>query len=191
MKKDVWTNTKTLVEFGTNGPLGSPRAWFRRALDSNNIDDVTFKDGSLTSYEISVAGIWYRPCSVPITGMHRELFRFYKIPQAHSITRAKSTVPMVSAIGMCAAVPLDEVVSWLQVYRDHGATFTWWSIPQDRAVRAAQPIVSNRRRTDHNEVFKLLDSGRNTQQISEIMNLPKPNIAYIAKKWREKQNVQT
>lgn len=189
MKQDVWTNTKTLVESGVNGPLGSPRAWFRRALDTHNIDAVTFQDGSLTPHEISVAGIWYRPCSVPITGMYRELFRFFEIPEAHNISRPSHLVPGVRAIGMCAAVPMSEIVKWVKIYKDHGATFTWWKKPEDRSPRVAKSVVSERRRTDHTEVFKLLDLGRTRNQISEILGLPKPNIDYIVKKW-EKMNVK-
>ena len=186
MEQDKWTNTKTQVVYGTNGVLGSPRAWLRRALDVVNVADMTFETGTLTAHEISVAGIWYRPCSVPITGMHRELFRFYNVPKPNSIVRATHLVPVVPVIGMCAAVPMSEVLYWLQVYKEHGAAFTWWNTPQDLAVRAAKIAV--RRRTDHEQVFKLLDAGLTKTAICEQLDLPMPNLDYIAKKW-QKQNV--
>lgn len=181
MKQDRWTNTRTLVEYGTNGALGSPRSWIRRALDSTNVADMTFEPGSLTPHEISVAGIWYRPCSVPITGMYRELFRFFKIPKPELIVRATHLVPVVPVIGMCAAVPMDEVVKWVQIYKNHGAAFTWWNAPQDVAVRAAKAV--NRRRTDHEQVFRLLDAGLTRTAICEQLDLPMPNLDYIVKKW--------
>ena len=187
MKQDRWINTKTQVEYGTNGALGSPRAWFRRALDSTNVADMTFEPGSLTGHEISVAGIWYRPCSVPITGMHRELFRFFKVPRPELIVRAAHLVPVEPVIGLCAAVPMSEVMQWIQVYKMHGAAFTWWNAPQDIAVRTAKSV--NRRRTDHEQVFALLDAGLTRIAISEQLDLPLPNLDYIAKKWRLKQNV--
>jgi len=186
MKQDRWTNTKTQVEYGTNGALGSPRSWFRRALDSNNVADISFEPGALTPHEISVAGIWYRPCSVPITGMHRELFRFFKIPERHNIARARNLVPNVSVIGMCAAVPMHEVTHWIRVYREHGAAFTWWNTPEDVAIRAAKTVT--RRRTDHEQVFALLDAGLTRNAICEQLDLPMPNLIYIVKKW-EQQNV--
>jgi hypothetical protein len=187
MKQDRWINTKTQVELGTNGALGSPRAWFRRALDSTNVADMTFEPGSLTGHEISVAGIWYRPCSVPITGMHRELFRFFKVPKPELIVRAAHLVPVMPVIGLCAAVPMHEVMQWIQIYKAHGAAFTWWNAPQDIAVRTAKSV--NRRRTDHEQVFALLDAGLTRIAISEQLDLPLPNLDYIAKKWRLKQNV--
>jgi hypothetical protein len=187
MKQDRWINTKTQVELGTNGALGSPRAWFRRALDSTNVADMTFEPGSLTAHEISVAGIWYKPCSVPITGMHRELFRFFKVPRPELIVRAAHLVPVMPVIGLCAAVPMHEVMHWIQIYKAHGAAFTWWNAPQDIAVRTAKSV--NRRRTDHEQVFALLDAGLTRIAISEQLDLPLPNLDYIAKKWRLKQNV--
>ena len=186
MKQDRWINTKTQVEYGTNGALGSPRAWFRRALDSTNVADMTFESGSLTGHEISVAGIWYRPCSVPITGMHRELFRFFQVPKPELIVRATHLVPVQPVIGMCAAVPMHEVTHWLRVYRESGAVFTWWNTPQDVAVRAVKSAA--RRRTDHEQVFRLLDAGLTRTAICEQLDLPMPNLDYIARKW-QRQNV--
>jgi hypothetical protein len=185
MKQDRWINTKTQVEYGTNGALGSPRAWLRRALDAPTLDDVTFQPGSLTPHEISIAGIWYKPCSVPITGMYRELFRFFEIPAEHQIHRPRTLVPNVPAIGMCAAVPVSEVMKWLKVYREHGATYTWWNVPDERALRAVRPSPVVRRNTDHNQVYKLLDSGKTRRQISEIMDLPLANVDYIVGKWKK------
>jgi len=186
MKQDRWSNTKTQVEYGTNGALGSPRAWIRRALDFNNVADMTFEPGSLTPPEISVAGIWYRPCSVPITGRHRELFRYFQAPEQHNMAKNRNIVPLVSVIGMCAAVPLAEVMTWIQVYKTHGAAFTWWNAPQDSAVRAVK--LASRRRTDHEQVFALLDAGLTRIAISEQLDLPMPNLDYIARKW-QRQNV--
>jgi len=183
MKQDRWINTKTQVEYGTNGALGSPRAWLRRALDVPTLDDVTFQPGSLTQQEISVAGIWYRPCSVPITGMYRELFRFFEIPAEHQIHRPRTLVPQVPAIGLCAAVPVSEVMKWIRVYQQHGAAYTWWNVPHSPDVKPPKSETSTRRVTDHGQVFKLLDSGRTKRQICEIMDLPMPNVEYIAKKW--------
>jgi hypothetical protein len=186
MKQDRWTNTKTQVEYGTNGALGSPRAWIRRALDFNNVADMTFEPGSLTPPEISVAGIWYRPCSVPITGMYRELFRYFQAPEQHNMAKNRNIVPLVSVIGMCAAVPMEEVMAWIQVYKNHGAAFTWWHTPEDRAVRAVK--LASRRRTDHEQVFRLLDAGLTRTAICEQLDLPMPNLDYIARKW-QRQNV--
>jgi hypothetical protein len=188
MQQDRWIHSQTRVEYGTNGVLGSPRAWIRRALDTVSIEDTTFQPGTITPHEISVAGIWYRPCSVPITGRHRELFRFYCIPEPHKIVKAPNNVPLFSAIGMCATVPADEIMFWLRVYRESGAAFTWWNTPQDRAVRAVNPEASNRRRTDHDQVFRLLDAGLTRTAICEQLDLPMPNLMYIAKKWQQ-QNV--
>lgn len=187
MKQDTWTDTATRVEFGTTGALGSPRAWLRRALDTAVIDDVTFQTGTITPHEISVAGIWYKKpegYGIPITGTHRELFRWFAIPQAHQMHRPRNSVALVPAIGVCAAVPLAEVLHWIDVYREHGAAFTWWNMPQDRAVRA-RAEKPKRRQLDHARVYDMLEQGMKPIEIGRALDFPTPNIDYVAKKWRQ------
>ena len=194
MKQDRWTHSLTRVEYGTTGPLGSPRAWLRRALDTPIIQDVSFKPGSLTTHEISVAGIWYRQpegYGIPITGSHRELFRYWSIPADTEMTRPRPWTQLHPVIGMCAAVPMSEVLHWIDVYKRHGAVFTWWNTPQDCAVRAVEQhaVEKTRRTTNHEQVFKLLDLGLTRKAISEQLDLPMENLAYITKKW-ERQRVK-
>lgn len=186
MKQDAWTHTATNAEYGTTGALGSPRSWLRRALDTQTLDDTTFQPGSITSTEISVAGIWYRPCSIPITDMHRELFRFFDIPKPDMIMRPRTRVPLVPVIGLAAAVPMHEVMHWLKVYKEHGAAYTWWHIPVDKAVRAVNPLAGKRprRRLDHTQVYKMLDAGKSRTEIAQQLDFPKENIDYVIKKWR-------
>jgi hypothetical protein len=182
MKEDRWINTTTQAMFGTTSTLGSPRGWLRRAFDSASIDFTTFEPGSITPTEISVAGIWYRPCSVPITGMHRELYRFFELPEERLMRRPARSVPGVPVIGMCAAVPIDEVMSWLRVYQEHGAAFTWWKRPVDSALRASV-TVSGRRKVDYEKVFELLDSGISRKALCEALDLTTQNADYAIKKW--------
>jgi len=187
MKQDTWVDTNTRIEYGTTGALGSPRAWLRRALDVAFLDDTTFRAGSITPHEISVAGIWYKKpegYGIPITGSHRELFRWFDIPEAHQMHRPRNRVRLVPAIGVCAAVPMAEVLHWIQVYKDHGAAYTWWNTPQDRAVRASEERP-RRRQLDHGRVYEMLDSGMKPIDIGRVLNFPTPNIDYVAKKWRQ------
>lgn len=187
MKKDTWIDTTSLAEYGTTGALGSPRAWLRRALDVAFIDDTTFKSGSLTPHEISVAGIWYKKpegYGIPVTGKHRELFRWFAIPEPHKMHRPRNKVPLVPAIGLCAAVPLAEVLDWVRVYREHGAAYVWWHVPEDRAVRAREG-PPRRRQLDHNKVYSMLDQGMKPIEIGRALDFPTPNIDYVAKKWRQ------
>jgi len=186
MKQDTWTDTTTRAEYGTTGALGSPRAWLRRALDTAILDDVTFQSGTITPTEISVAGVWYKKpegYGIPITGGHRELFRWFAIPTAHQMHRPRRSVPLVPAIGVCAAVPLAEVLHWLDVYREHGAAYTWWNTPLDRAVRAREERPK-RRQLDHAQVYAMLDQGMKPIEIGRALDFPTPNIDYVAKKWR-------
>lgn len=186
MQEDVWTNTKTKAEYGVTGPLGSPRSWLRRALDAQSLDDTTFQPGSLTQYEISVAGIWYQKpdgYSLPITGMHRELFRWFDIPEPERMVRfnKKNLVP---AIGICAAVPMHEVMHWLKVYEAHGAAYTWWKRPTNQAMRAVGEGLRVRRKLDHHAVYRMLDAGMKASEIAVKLDFPVPNIDYVVKKWR-------
>ena len=189
MKQDTWTHTTTRAEYGTSGAMGSPRAWLRRAFDAPSLDFTTFQPGSITPTEISIAGIWYRQpdgYSLPVTGMHRELFRWFEIPQPEKMMRPRSMVPTVPVIGVCAAVPMHEVMKWIQVYKDHGATYTWWNTPKDSSQRAAQVVVDKpkRRQLDHAVVYKMLDSGKDKKQIAELLGFPIENITYVFKKWQ-------
>jgi hypothetical protein len=118
--------------------------------------------------------------------MYRELFRYFQAPEQHNMAKNRNIVPLVSVIGMCAAVPMEEVMAWIQVYKNHGAAFTWWHTPEDRAVRAVK--LASRRRTDHEQVFRLLDAGLTRTAICEQLDLPMPNLDYIARKW-QRQNV--
>lgn len=186
MQEDVWTNTKTNTEYGVTGPLGSPRAWLRRALDAQTLDDTTFQHGTITPHEISVAGIWYKQPAgygLPVTGMHRELFRWFEIPPAHRMigSNKKNYVP---ALGLCAAVPMHEVMNWLKTYTAHGAAYVWWKRPTNESMRAATEGLRVRRQLDHAVVYKLLDAGKTTTEIGKQLGFPEPNIAYVAKKWR-------
>jgi hypothetical protein len=186
MQEDVWTNTKTQVGHGVTGPLGSPRAWLRRALNEANLIDTTFTEGSLTTYEISVAGIWYkRPegYGLPVTGMHRELFRWYDIPLPEKMNRSKPT-DLVPALGLCAAVPMGEVMKWLKIYEQHGAAFTWWKRPTNQAQRAVGEGLVMRRVLDHGRVYDMLDAGKTQAEIAKALDFPEANIYYVAKKWR-------
>lgn len=182
MNQDRWTHTTTRAMFGTTSTLGSPRGWLRRAFDSASVDFTTFQPGSLTPSEISVAGIWYRPCSIPITGMHRELYRWFEIPEAHQMRRPARSVPGVPAIGMCAAVPMHEVMHWLKVYADHGATFVWWKVPSDNHIRASV-TPSGRRRVDYEKVFEMLNAGMTKTALCETLDLTTQNADYAIKKW--------
>lgn len=181
MKQDTWINTATRAMYGTTSTLGSPRGWLRRAFESSNVDFTTFEPGTLTPSEISVGGIWYRPCSIPITGMHRELFRWFELPEAHLMRRPVRSVPLVPVIGMCAAVPMSEIMSWLKVYQEHGAAFTWWKTPRDTHLRASTD--STRRRLDYQKVFELLDSGMTKKALCERLDLTTQNADYAIKKW--------
>lgn len=193
MSKDTWIHTDTRTEYGTNGVLGSPRAWLRRALDAPTLDDTAFLPGSLTPTEISVAGVWYKTDSgfaLPSTGTHRELFRIFPIPEPDRILqrslRAANQRPLVPAIGLASAVPITEMLHWVQVYKQAGAAYTWWNPPVNRAQRAGNPLAGKRprRQLDHAEVYALLDGGKNRIEISKHMNFPPENIDYVIRKWR-------
>jgi hypothetical protein len=186
MQEDVWTNTKNNTEYGVTGPLGSPRAWLRRALDAQSLDDTTFQHGTITPYEISVAGIWYRQpdgYGLTVTGMHRELFRWFEIPQPDRMLRS-SKKDLVPALGLCAAVPMHEVMHWLKTYTAHGAAYVWWKRPTNQSMRAATEGLRVRRQLDHAVVYELLETGKTTTEIGKLLGFPEPNIAYVAKKWR-------
>ena len=188
MKQDFWTHTTTRAEYGTSGAIGSPRAWLRRAFDTSTLDDTTFQPGSITPTEISVAGLWYKQpdgYSLPVTGMHRELFRWFEVPEPDKMMRPRTQSVLVPAIGLCAAVPMHEVMSWIHIYRQHGATYTWWNTPVNRAQRAVDPSAGKapRRQLDHAVVYSMLDSGMTLPEIAKQLNFPRENIAYVVKKW--------
>jgi len=187
MQQDVWTNTTTLTEYGVTGPLGSPRAWLRRALESASLNDTTFETGSLTQTEISVAGIWYKTpdgYGLPVTGMHRELFRWYHIPRADRMMRPRED-DFVPAIGLCAAVPMREVMKWLKIYQEHGAAFVWWKKPANSAMRAVGSAPrKTRRQLDHHAVYELLDQGLTQAEVARHLDCAPPAVDYVARKWR-------
>lgn len=186
MREDYWTNCETNTELGVNGALGSPRSWLRRALDSHTLDDTTFQPGTLTPNEISVAGVWYQPCKLPVTGTHRELFRWFDIPEPDKMSKPRTRVPLVPAVGLCAAVPLHEVLKWIKIYRDSGAAYVWWNTPVNSAARAVNPLAGKRQRRqlDHARVYRLLDAGKSRNEIAELLDFPKENIDYVIRKWK-------
>lgn len=187
MQEDTWTNTKTRTGHGVTGSLGSPRSWLRRALGEANLIDTTFAEGSLTTYEISVAGIWYKKpegYGLPVTGMHRELFRWYDIPTPDKMNRPRAG-DLVPAIGLCAAVPFGEVMKWLKIYEAHGAAYVWWKRPTDSAQRAVGEGLVQRRVLDHGRVYDMLDAGKTQAEIAKALDFPEANIYYVVKKWRQ------
>lgn len=186
MQQDIWTNTTTNTTAGVTGPLGSPRAWLRRALNLANVDDATFHETSITPYEISVAGIWYLPAAdLPETGKHRELIRWFDAPAVEYMQRTQNRV-LYPVIGIAAAVPMHEVMFWLKTYRDAGAAYTWWKTPENKSARAADNDSGKpkRRQLDHAAVYALLDEGMRLIDISKKLDIPTQNIDYIARKWR-------
>ena len=186
MQQDIWTNTRTNVTYGITGPLGSPRGWLRRALDVANLDDTTFHATSITPPEISIAGIWYLPVSgLPATGSHRELIRWFEIPDTEHMTRRYNR-ELLPAVGIAAAVPIGEIMHWLQVYRDAGAAYTWWKTPENKSVRASTSEKPRRRQLDYPLIYSLLDRGLTVQQISKQLDIPTGNIDYVKKKWENK-----
>jgi hypothetical protein len=196
MQQDTWTHSTTLAQYGTTGALGTPRSWLRRAYDAPSLDDTTFQPTSLTATEISVAGIWYKKpegYGLPVTGMHRELFRWFLLPEPDKILRSKTRTPLVPVIGLCAAVPGHEILKWVKVYREHGAVFTWWNTPVNSAARVLNPGAGQRTRNrlDHSEVYKLLDAGRDRTWIAEHFGVPANNIDYVIKKWKLGLNSDT
>jgi hypothetical protein len=84
-------------------------------------------------------------------------------------------------------------MKWIQVYKDHGAVFTWWNTHVNKAMRAVDPLAGKkpRRQLDHAQVYKMLDAGKTRNQIAEIMDFPKENIDYVIKKWRLGQSLDT
>jgi hypothetical protein len=118
--------------------------------------------------------------------MHRELFRWFEVPEPEKMMRPKSMPTLVPVIGLCAAVPMHEVMHWLKVYQAHGATYTWWNTPKDSSQRAVVTDVAKpaRRQLDHAEVYRMLDAGLARNQIAEQLCFPKENIDYVVKKWR-------
>jgi len=182
MQQDTWTNTTTNTTAGVTGPLGSPRAWLRRALDVTNIDDATFHATSITPYEISVAGIWYLPATNLPYSEHRELIRWFDAPDPEHMVRTANRV-MYPVIGIAAAVPMHEVMSYIKTYRSAGAAYTWWKTPENKSVRAVAE-KPRRRQLDHAKVYAMLDAGMRAIDISKELDFPTPNIDYVVKKWR-------
>lgn len=184
MQQDIWTNTQTNVTYGITGALGSPRGWLRRALNVANLDDTTFHETSITPPEISVAGIWYQPVrGLPSTGPHRELIRWFDIPDARYMARRCDAKHMLPAVGISAAVPMNEVMHWLRVYRESGAIYTWWKTPENKSARASSSEKPARRQLDYPLIYRLLDQGLTVAQISKQIDVPGPNIEYVKKKW--------
>lgn len=183
MQQDIWTNTITSTTYGITGPLGSPRGWLRRALNVANLDDTTFHETSITPPEISVAGIWYRPAvGLPETGAHRELIRWFEVPDPENMTRS-NTKNMVPAIGIAAAVPMHEVLFWIKEYKKSGAAYTWWKTPANKSARVSDSEKPKRRQLDHAAIYEMLELGLTTYEIAKRLDIPGPNIDYVKKKW--------
>lgn len=186
MQQDIWINSKTNTTLGITGAFGSPRGWLRRALDVHNLDDTTFHSTSITPPEISVAGIWYKTpdgYGLPITADHRELIRWFDAPPLDRIGMSRvDKKNLVPVIGLCAAVPLSEVLKWIKVYKDHGAAYTWWKAPENKSARAST-AEKQRRQLDYVSIYGMLDRGMTAYQIAKELDLPSPNIEYVKKKW--------
>lgn len=189
MREDYWTNTKTNTQLGVTGPLGSPRAWLRRAFNTVSLDDIAFQPGALTPYEISVSAVWYRPAQLPETE-HRALYRFFDIPSAEDMQKTRKSSPQVPAIGIAAAVPMNEVLAWIAQAKAAGAAYTWWKTPSDKSPRAVVEIP-RRRQLDHAEVYRLLDQGLSRKEIADRLGYPEPNVYYVSKKWAKGIPVDT
>ena len=184
MKEDSWTNCQTMATLGVTGPLGSPRAWLRRAFDATSLDDTVFHPNSLTPYEISVAGIWYKPCTLPLADGHRTLYRYFDIPtltELHRNIRRQTSMP---AIGVAVAVPMNHVMSWIKTARASGAALTWWKTPENKSHRATNPRPA-RNQLDHARIYQLLDQGLTRGDIAQQLNYPLNNVDYVIKKWEK------
>ena len=184
MREDFWTNSKTNTQQGVTGPLGSPRAWLRRAFNAVSLDDIAFQPGAITPYEISVGAIWYRPAQLPDQGNYRALYRFFNVAAPEDIQRNIKRQHLLPVIGIAAAVPMHEVVPWIAQARASGAAYTWWKTPSDKSVRAVTE-TSTRRQLDHAHVYQLLDSGLTKKEIAQRLNYPTNNLDYIIRKWKK------
>jgi transposase len=125
--------------------------------------------------------------------MHRELFRWFEIPEVDKMMRPRTRVPLMPAIGMCAAVPMHEIMKWLKIYREHGAAYTWWNKPVNTSMRAVNPLAGKkeRRQLDHAHVYRLLDAGKSKKEISQLLGFPPENIDYVERKWKAGLSLDT
>lgn len=184
MRQDYWTNTTTGTEMGNTGPLGSPRGWLRRAYCVSSLDDHPFQAGAITPYEISVGGVWYRPCSIPDTS-YRTLYRFFDIPTPEYIAKHINTADRITApaIGVAVCAPVKDLLKVLKLFKDSGAAYTWWKTPENKSIRASFD-AKPRRTLDHAVVYELLEQGLSIAEIARKLDFPSHNIDYVAKKWR-------
>ena len=182
MREDRWTNSKTNTELGVTGPLGSPRAWLRRAFDAASLDDIAFQPGALTPHEISVGAVWYKPCTLPVTNDYRTLYRYFDIPAVTEIHKNIKQEPLLPAIGVAMAVPVDQIVAWIKLARESGAAYTWWKTPENKSLRVAD-VRPKKNQLDHAKIYELLDQGMTRREIAQLLNYPPNNVDYVVKKW--------
>lgn len=188
MREDIWTNTKTKIELGKTGPLGAPGAWLRRAYDVVSVDDHPFLPNTITPHELSVAGVWYRPCQLPDTGNIRTLYRFFDIPSAHDMHRHTRVKEHVPAIGVAICAPAKDVMQYLRQFELAGAAYVFWRMPSNKSIRASANVVP-RRQIDHAAIYAELDKGLTNRQIADKLDYPIHNVEYVTKKWRAGQSL--
>ena len=189
MREDYWTHSKNHNTIGVNGQLGSPRSWLRRAFGSNSLESTSFAADDLTPGEISVAGIWYRPCQLPEIGHYRTLYKFSEIVAPEHLSRAPGHT-LYPAIGVAIAAPMHEVMGWIKLFKLEGATFTWWKTPQNNSNRIVLDKAP-KRQLDHAQVYAMLDQGMGIAEIANKLDFAHNNISYVAKKWQRNVPLRT
>lgn len=179
MNINQWTHTKTNTTLSNTTQLGSPRAWLNRAVETRQ-QDLNIETSSLRPEQISVGGVWIRPCVLPPLGNYPALYRFFETG-----TEPNARGEPQRVIGIAAAVPVNQMLETVKRFRESGAVWTWFNTPSHVALREVLSKHGNPiKRVDHSRAYDLFDQGFSQQEVAERLDANLPNIYHIYKKWK-------
>lgn len=175
MRPDIWHNCRTHHTVGVNTILGSPRSWVNRSLGVRKAD-YDLHDTSLDPRSVSLAGIWPRGVSLPDTGAHHALYRFFDLPEDPRYINSGIARDLRPMVGVAMALPGDLVFECSKAWAG-SADWLWWSWPQPHRKKQ---VHSN---LDHQRLYQLFDTGLTHNQVARQENLIPASVKYVWNKW--------
>lgn len=174
-KENYWFATQTRTEIGVNKQPGSPRGWLLRALNSAGAET---SEGIIQGRMITVAGVWFRPKTVPVLN-YPSLIRFFEYDPNASGVRAPRRLPTHPAIGCAWCVPMWDIVPMITEIKAT-ADLVWWArSPDPKSVAKPESAAM----LSHEELYKLFEQGQRPYEISKRLNLIGPSVRYVYQKW--------
>jgi hypothetical protein len=173
MNEGVWTAVASGVEIPNNQPPGSPRMWLARI---HGVQSIALEDSTPHFRTVSVAGVWPQGHALPEVELHT-IYRYFDFMGQPSV-----------AMAVCA--PVELMFPMIKLFKDSGATHTWFKAPESVAPRRAPGPGKINAVLDHAELYRQFETGLSAVEIATRTGHTIRSVEYVHKKWRDGKPAQ-